>query len=74
MTSHTNTIARRVLTLGAATALAFGAAVGLAGCDAGAQTPYPEQTSTGTATPTPIPSDSETPVPRSSDDSGTLGG
>ncbi|WP_440708188.1 hypothetical protein [Herbiconiux sp. YIM B11900] len=74
MTLHANSISRRVLTSLAGTALALGTAVGLAGCDAGAQTPYPEQTSTDTATPTPIPSDSETPVPKSSDDSGTLGG
>jgi hypothetical protein len=79
----------RLVSLSAATLLAAGAVIGLAGCDADAQTPYPERTSSGTpvapddditpspfqsSTPTPAESDFPTPAPTSSDDSGTLDG
>jgi hypothetical protein len=84
-----STLRRRILTLSAAALLAGGAVTGLAGCDADAQTPYPERTSSGTpvapddditpspfqsGTPTPAESDFPTPAPSSSDESGTLDG
>jgi hypothetical protein len=80
---------RRLLTIGAGTALAAGALFGLSGCgDADAQTPYPERTESGTPVPpdddiSPAPEPSEpaldetdfpTPVPTSEDNSGTLDG
>ena len=87
MTIHTHSLSRRLLSLAAGATIAAGAVVGLAGCNADAQTEYPEVTESGTPvapndqvtqfpeTPTPTPTDDdETPAPRSSDDSGTLDG
>ena len=88
MTIRSRPLSHRLAGFAAGALLAAGAVVGLAGCDADAQTPYPERTSSGTpvapdddispapesSDPTPLESDFPTPVPTSEDDSGTLGG
>ena len=83
MTTRNHQLPHRIRALTVGALIAAGAVTGLAGCNADAQTEYPERTESGTpvapndeVTPLPEPTETvePTPVPSSSDDSGTLGG
>ncbi|MCS5735618.1 hypothetical protein [Herbiconiux daphne] len=88
MTTRHSHLPARIRALAIGTLIAAGAVTGLAGCNADAQTEYPERTESGTPvapndevtplpetpSPTPTGTDVPAPVPSSSDDSGTLSG